>query len=269
MNKFYCSSLYMGTFLFNDIIFGPVFSRRLGSSLGINLLPERLKICTFNCIYCECGWTCQRNLPDSEYPPRELVKNALKDRLLELSDSGKLPDAITYAGNGEPTLHPEFEGIIEDSIQIRDLLSPKSKVAVLSNGSLSYKENVKRALLKVDQNILKLDTGIEETFIALNQPPAEMRLEDIVNSLKKFNGKLTIQTLFIRGEFRGKKIDNTTETEIQELLKLYKEIHPEEIMVYTIARGTPARGLERISFEELTSIAARIEATGIKTQVSP
>ncbi len=258
----------MNTFLFSDIIFGPVSSRRLGSSLGINLLPAGLKICTFNCIYCECGWTCNRNLPDSEFPPRDRVKSALKDRLVELRESGDIPDAITYAGNGEPTLHPDFEGIVEDSIHIRDLISPESRIVVLSNGSLSYRENVKRALLKVDQNILKLDSGIEDTFKALNQPPEEWKLSDIISNLKSFDGKLTIQTLFIRGVFRGKKIDNTTRKEIRELLKLYKEIHPSEVMVYTIARGTPVRGLERIPYNELKSIAARIEEIGIKTQVS-
>jgi wyosine [tRNA(Phe)-imidazoG37] synthetase (radical SAM superfamily) len=258
----------MGTFLFKDIIFGPVSSRRLGSSLGINLLPEGLKICTFNCIYCECGWTCRRKLPDSEFPPRKLVKKSLKSRLLELSKSGELPDAITYAGNGEPTLHPEFEGIIDDSIQLRDLLSPESRVAVLSNGSLAHKENVRRALLKVDQNILKLDTGIEETFKTLNQPPDNMSIQDIISCLKSYNGKLIVQTLFVRGEFRGKKIDNTTGKEIEALLRLYREIHPSEIMVYTIDRGTPARGLERISHDELKSISLKIEAIGIKTQIS-
>lgn len=258
----------MGTFLFNDIIFGPVSSRRLGSSLGINLLPSKLKICTFNCIYCECGWTCKRDLADTEFPPRDLVKKELHNRLIELSKSGSLPDAITYAGNGEPTLHPEFEGIIEDSIQVRDLLSPDSKIAVLSNGSLAHKENVKRALLKADQNILKLDTGIEDTFRVLNNPPDELKLQDIVTSLKNFHGKLTIQTLFTRGEFRAVKIDNTTRKEINELLKLYKEINPIEVMVYTIARSTPARGLERIPYDELKSIAVRIEEIGIKTQIS-
>jgi wyosine [tRNA(Phe)-imidazoG37] synthetase (radical SAM superfamily) len=258
----------MGTFLFNDIIFGPVCSRRLGSSLGINLLPAGLKICTYNCIYCECGWTCKRDLTDSEFPSRDLVKKELADRLMDLSKSNALPDAITYAGNGEPTLHPEFEGIIEDSIQVRNLLSPGSKIVVLSNGSLSHKENIKRALLKVDQNILKLDSGIEDTYRALNQPPDDMNLHDIITNLKNFNGKLTVQSLFIRGEFRGKKIDNTTEKEIKELLKLYSEICPVEVMVYTIARGTPVRGLEPILYNELKSIASRIEAIGIKTQIS-
>ena len=258
----------MNTFLFDSIIFGPVSSRRLGSSLGINLLPPGLKICTYNCIYCECGWTSQRKLEDSEFPSRNLIKEALKDRLSELRKSGDIPDAITYAGNGEPTLHPEFEGIVDDSIELRDLISPESKIVVLSNGSLSHIETVKRALLKVDQNILKLDSGIEGTYRALNQPPAGWKLADIVANLKNYNGELTIQSLFIRGMFRGIKIDNTTDKEIAELIKLYKDIRPSEVMVYTIDRGTPARGLERIPYVELESIAQRIRETGITTQVS-
>jgi wyosine [tRNA(Phe)-imidazoG37] synthetase (radical SAM superfamily) len=258
----------MNTFLFSDIIFGPVSSRRLGSSLGINLLPPELKICTYNCIYCECGWTTSRKLPDSEFPSRDLVRKALQDRLNELRKYGDFPDAITYAGNGEPTLHPDFEGIVDDSIQIRDLISPESQIVVLSNGSLAHMENVKRALLKVDQNVLKLDSGIEDTFRALNQPPAGWKLSDIISNLKSFNGKLTVQTLFIRGEFNGKKIDNTTDKEVAELLNLYNNIRPSEVMVYTIARGTPIRGLERVPYDELKSIAARIEGIGIKTQIS-
>jgi wyosine [tRNA(Phe)-imidazoG37] synthetase (radical SAM superfamily) len=258
----------MNTFLFDDIIFGPVSSRRLGSSLGINLLPPGLKVCTYNCIYCECGWTNHRNLKDSEFPARDLIKNALKERLTGLRESGEIPDAITYAGNGEPTLHPDFEGIVNDSIKIRDLIFPESKIVVLSNGSLTHIESIKRALLKVDSNVLKLDSGIEDTYIMLNQPPAGWKLINIVNNLKSFNGEVIVQTLFIRGEFRGKIIDNTSEKELAELLRLYKEINPSEVMVYTIDRGTPARGLKRIPYNELKSIAARIEEIGITTQVS-
>ncbi len=258
----------MNTFLFDDIIFGPVSSRRLGSSLGINLLPPGLKVCTYNCIYCECGWTSHRDLKVTEFPSRIKIREALLHRLTALRKSGEIPDAITYAGNGEPTLHPDFEGIVDDSIEIRDLISPESKIVVLSNGSLSHKESVKRALLKVDMNILKLDSGIEETYRKLNQPPTGWNLTDIVNNLKSFHGEVTVQTLFIRGEFRGEKIDNTTEKEIVELIKLYRKIWPSEVMVYTIDRGTPARGLERIPYDELLSIAARIREIGIITQVS-
>jgi len=256
------------TFLFDQIIFGPVNSRRLGSSLGINLLPSCRKVCTFNCIYCECGWTGSRNFVKSDFPSRIEVRKALEIRLNDLLRYGMLPDAITFAGNGEPTLHPDFEVIVEDSIDLRNSISPKSKIVVLSNGSLSGRDYVRRALLKVDQNILKLDTGFEDTFRALNQPPENIKLKDIIHNLKNFKGKLIIQSLFIRGEYHGRKIDNTTNREINELLKLYQEILPEQVMVYTIARGTPIVGLERISYYELKTIADRIEELDVKTQIS-
>jgi len=256
------------TFLFDEVIFGPVTSRRLGSSLGINLLPSCRKVCTFNCIYCECGWTGSRDLTKSDYPTRSDVRSALEVRLQELSEKGIPPDSITFAGNGEPTLHPDFEGIVDDSISLRNNISPVSKIVVLSNGSLADRKNIRHALLKVDQNVLKLDTGYEETFRVLNHPPESIRLSDIIHNLKSFNGKLIVQTLFIRGSYQGKWIDNTTEKEISELLKLYQDIYPEMVMVYTFARGTPIEGLDRISYQELKNIADRIEELGIRTQIS-
>lgn len=256
------------TFLFDEVIFGPVTSRRLGSSLGINLLPSCRKVCTFNCIYCECGWTGSRDLAKHDFPSRSEVRQALETRLNDLAEYGVPPDSITFAGNGEPTLHPDFEGIVDDSINLRNRISPESKIVVLSNGSLADRENIRHALLKADQNILKLDTGFEETFRALNQPPENISLSAIIQHLKNFKEKLIIQSLFIRGEYHGKWIDNTTENEISELLKLYREICPEMVMVYTIARGTPIKGLARISYKELKSIADRIEDLGIKTQIS-
>lgn len=204
----------------------------------------------------------------SDFPSRSEVRQALKARLKDLLEYGVPPDSITYAGNGEPTIHPDFEGIVEDSISIRNSISPESKIVVLSNGSLADRENISCALLRVDQNILKLDTGFEDTFMALNQPPGNIRLSGIIHNLKSFKGKLIIQTLFIRGKYHGKWIDNTTEKEICELLNLYQDICPEMVMVYTIARGTPIEGLERISYQELKRIADRIEELGIKTQIS-
>lgn len=256
------------TFLFDEVIFGPVASRRLGSSLGINLLPSCRKVCTFNCIYCECGWTGSGDLAKHNFPSRSDVRKTLETRLKDLVEYGIPPDSITFAGNGEPTLHPDFESIVDDSIDIRDHLSPESRIVVLSNGSLADRIDIRRALLKADQNILKLDTGFEETFRALNQPPQSITLSTIIRNLKGFEGKLIIQSLFIRGEYHGKWIDNTTENEISELLKLYCEIRPEMVMVYTIARETPIEGLERITYKELKSIADRIEGLGIKTQIS-
>ena len=257
----------MATFLFDDVICGPVKSRRLGVSLGINLVPVSKKVCTFNCIYCECGWTNERHLPSGGFPSRELLAESLEKKLAELRGAGMLPDALTYAGNGEPTLHPDFAGIIDDTIRIRGRLAPESKVVVLSNASLAHREGIREALMRADRNILKLDTGIEDTFRRLNQPPAGISLEDIIRNLKLFDRNLIIQTLFIRGSHRGMVIDNTTEKEPKELFALYNEIRPAEVQVYTIARDTPIAGLEKIPVEELEAIAARIGELGIATSV--
>jgi wyosine [tRNA(Phe)-imidazoG37] synthetase (radical SAM superfamily) len=249
------------------VIFGPVRSRRLGVSLGINLVPVNRKVCTFNCIYCECGWTSERHLPTDGFPGRELVAASLEKKLKELAPGGGLPDALTFAGNGEPTLHPDFSGIIEDTLRIRDEHAPESKVVVLSNASLADREGIKEALMKADRNVLKLDTGIQDTFLRLNQPPASIRLEDIVRNLRLFEENLILQSMFVRGSHKGARIDNTTEEELSALLSLYDEIRPVEVQVYTIARDTPVSGLEKIPVEELESIAIRINELGIDTSV--
>ena len=257
----------MATFLFDDVIFGPVNSRRLGVSLGINLVPVNRKVCTFNCIYCECGWTNDRHLPSDGFPSRGLIAESLKKTLKEMRGGGLMPDALTFAGNGEPTLHPDFAGVIDDTIRIRNQHAPESKVVVLSNASLAHRDGIREALMRVDRNILKLDTGIKDTFLRLNQPPANISLEDIIRNLKLFDRNLIIQTLFIRGSHKGAVIDNTTEQEIRALLVLYDEIRPTEVQVYTIARDTPVAGLEKIPPDELESIAARIGELGIVTSV--
>ena len=257
----------MATFLFEDVIFGPVNSRRLGVSLGINLVPVNRKVCTFNCIYCECGWTNQRHLPSDGFPSRKLIAESLQRKLVELRGGGFLPDALTYAGNGEPTLHPQFAGIIEDTIRIRAEYAPESHIVVLSNASLAHREGIKEALSRADRNILKLDTGFEETFRRLNQPPANISLDDIIQNLKLFDQNLIIQTLFIRGSHKGVVIDNTTEEELAALLSLYNEIRPSEVQVYTFARDTPVSSLEKVEVSELESIAVRIRELGIETSV--
>lgn len=259
----------MATFLFDDIVFGPVHSRRLGVSLGMNLVPVNRKVCTFNCIYCECGWTSNRHLPSDGFPSRELIADSLIKKLSDLGKSGILPDAITYAGNGEPTLHPEFHGIITDSVEIRDEHAPGSKVVVLSNASLAHLPEVRKALEKVDRNILKLDSGIENTYRILNQPPPGLKLAKIIENLKLFKENLIIQTLFIRGSYEGTEIDNTSQKEVSTLLELYREIGPDEVQVYTIARDTPVASLKKVLVEDLESIAAEIEELGIKTSVFP
>jgi wyosine [tRNA(Phe)-imidazoG37] synthetase (radical SAM superfamily) len=258
----------MSTFLFDQIIFGPVRSRRLGVSLGVNLMPTDNKVCSFNCIYCECGWNPKKREQKSKLPTREQVKQKMEEKLREMVQNNELPDVITFAGNGEPTLHPEFEEIIDDTIELRDKLTPNARIAVLSNSSMLHKPSVVRALLKVEDNILKLDSAFEETVELIDCPVGHFNLSEVVANLKAFNGKLIIQTLFLRGNFNGQAIDNATEREVSAWLKLIHEIKPSQVMIYTIDRDTPAEGLEKVKIEELKQIASRVEALGIKVQVS-
>jgi wyosine [tRNA(Phe)-imidazoG37] synthetase (radical SAM superfamily) len=259
----------MSTFLFDDIIFGPVKSRRLGVSLGINLLPTKRKICNFNCIYCECGWTRDINKAVSHLPSRKEVYNALDLKLSEMRANNQPPDVITYAGNGEPTLHPEFPGIIDDSIILRNTYFPEAMIAVLSNSTTINNPLIKTALLKVDKNILKLDSAIDSTLKLLNQPRVKINVEDLIENLAQFDGKLIIQTLFIRGTYNSEVIDNTTPGEINAWIKALERIKPSEVMIYTISRDTPEGGqLFKIPVKELREIAASVESLGIKTQVS-
>ena len=259
----------MATFLFDEIIFGPVKSRRLGVSLGINLLPVKSKICNFNCIYCECGWTNNIQKAANHLPGREEVREALDHKLSVMKKDGEAPDVITYAGNGEPTLHPEFPGIIDDSIILRNKYFPKAKIAVLSNSTTIKNPLIKAALLKVDQNILKLDSAFDETIMIHNQPRVKINAEELIQNLAGFNGKLIIQTLFLHGTYDGRIIDNTTPKEINAWLDALQRIKPSEVMIYTISRDTPEGAqLKKVSATELRAIAALVENLGIKTQVS-
>lgn len=258
----------MSTFLFDKIIFGPVKSRRLGVSLGVNLLPTDSKVCSFDCIYCECGWTPRKREKKVVLPPRAMVKQKMEEKLKEMIHNNEYPDVITFAGNGEPTLHPEFEGIIDDTIELRNLLTPNARIAVLSNATMLHKPGVVRALLKVEDNIQKLDSAFEETIRRIDCPASNFRLEEVVENLKSFNGKVIIQTLFLKGNFKNEIIDNTTEVEVVEWMKLVAEIKPSQVMIYTIERDTPATGLEKVKLDDLERIAERVRSIGFEVQVS-
>ena len=256
----------MATFLFDSIVFGPVLSRRLGASLGINLLPVNSKVCSFDCIYCECGWTDKKE--KGRLPSRIEVRKCLEEKLGDMIKKHESLDFITYAGNGEPTLHPDFSEIIDDSIELRNKFFPLAKIAVLSNSTMIDKPKVFEALKRVDQNILKLDSAFDSTIQLMNQPRVKFNAKELVANLKSFEGNLIIQTLFLRGFFNGKTIDNTTEEEVEGWLELVKAINPKEVMIYTIARDTPAASLEKVSLNDLKKIAAKVEALGISVQVS-
>lgn len=258
----------MSTFLFDQIIFGPVKSRRLGISLGVNLLPTDSKVCSFDCIYCECGWTPKKRTKKAVLPTRDQVRQMMEAKLSEMIRENELPDVITFAGNGEPTLHPEFEGIIDDTLELRNSLTPNARIAVLSNATMLHKASVRNALLKVNDNIQKLDSGFEETIRRIDCPTSNFKLEKVVENLKSFQGKVIIQTLFVRGMHNNEIIDNTTEAELEAWMKLLAEINPLQVMIYTIDRDTPATGLEKVKLHELEHIAGRLREIGYTVQVS-
>ncbi len=263
------SNRIVPTFLFDKIIFGPVRSRRLGVSLGINLLPGTSKVCNFNCIYCECGWTYKSKTEGVDFPSRPEVREALEKKLAEMKESCRKPDVITFAGNGEPTLHPDFPGIIDDCIELRNRHFPDSKIAVLSNSTTITLPQIREALLKIDQNILKLDSAFDLTVRTHNQPRVNVKVDELISNLKGLNGQLIVQTLFLRGVYKGKVIDNTTPDEISAWLKAIEMIKPSQVMIYTISRDTPDGGdLHKVPLAELKLLPARVNSLGIETQVS-
>lgn len=256
------------TALFEDVIFGPVRSRRLGLSLGVNLLPVHAKLCTFDCIYCECGWNEERR-GDRRFNSREVVRMRLEEVLTAMVGAETPPDVITFAGNGEPTMHPDFEAIIDDTIALRDRLAPSAKISVLSNATQLHREEVVRALRRVDNNILKLDSAFDATVRRMNKPQqATYTVAKVVEQLQHFEGQFILQTMFLRGSFEGEAIDNTTTEEVEAWLKLVDRLRPRQVMVYSIDRDTPCQTLEKVGREELQQIACKVEQLGIPCSVA-
>ena len=252
--------------LFHNSIFGPLKSRRLGISLGVNLLPSNGKICTFNCIYCECGWN-RNGKPTGTLADKAEVEQALEECLTSLRGTELEPDSITFSGNGEPTLHPQFPAIIDSTLRLRDRLCPKAKVSVLTNGTRVFEPTIFAALQKVDNNIIKLDGGTMHCIDALDQPNIQFDLKAYIDQLKRFNGNLIIQTLFLRGHHNGMVIDNTTDEEVRLWLEHLASIQPKRVMMYVIERETPEQDLEKIDKEELEHIAEKVRKLGIETDI--
>ena len=257
----------MATIIFPSPIFGPIKSRRLGISLGVNLLPADGKICTFDCIYCECGFNSERR-PKRRIPQRHEVADALEMKLAEMKADGALPDVITFAGNGEPTVHPQFNEIIDDTIALRDRYCPDAKVSVLTNATMLSKPTVFEALLKVDNNILKLDTVDTAYIKRVDRPNGRYDVREIIGYMKKFRGKAVIQTMFLKGEVDGIDVNNTVEEYVAPWIEAVKEIAPREVMIYTIDRETPQKGLIKATHEELDRIVKRLTDAGIKASAS-
>ncbi|MBQ8335691.1 MAG: radical SAM protein [Tidjanibacter sp.] len=254
------------TILYDNIIFGPIHSRRLGLSLGVNLLPLDCKLCSFNCIYCECGWTLGGMRP--RFHSKGDVLAMLERKLGEMVAYDTPPDVITFAGNGEPTMHPDFEAIVDGVIALRNRLCPEAKVSVLTNATMLGRESVRRALMRVDNPILKLDSAFDKTVQLIDKPLGNYSVAEVVEQMKLFGGNCIVQTMFLRGEFEGQRVDNATAEEIEAWLKLVEQIGPRSVMVYTIDRDTPAPNLEKVSVEELRAIADRVKALGIECSVA-
>ena len=253
----------MSTIIYPSPIFGPVQSRRLGISLGINLLPADGKVCSFDCIYCECGFN-EDHRPQQPLPTREEVATALERKLQQMQEDGQMPDVLTFAGNGEPTCHPHFAEIIDDTIRLRDQYCPQAKVSVLSNSTMIHRQAVHDALMRVDNNILKLDTVDIDFIRQVDHPNGTYDVNAIIERMKAFNGHLIIQTMFLKGP----GIDNTTDHYVAPWLEAVKAINPQQVMIYTIDRETPDQSLRKATHEELDAIRDRVIAAGISCTAS-
>ena len=254
--------------LFESIVYGPIRSRRLGVSLGINLMPTAHKLCTFDCVYCECGFNTPVSHP--QLPSRNEVAAALES---VLSHETETPDVITFSGNGEPTLHPDFEGIIEDTCALRDRYCPNAKVSVLTNSTQLMREDVVRALRLCDNRILKLDSAIDRTMQLIDRPVnKQLTVNQIIDRLAQFHGDFTLQTCFLRGEVPDgdsvTTIDNTSEEELAAWYKAVDTLHPKQIMIYVIDRATPVKTLQKISREQMEAIAAPLREKGYDVSIS-
>lgn len=257
----------MSTVIYSSPIFGPVHSRRLGVSLGINLLPADGKWCSFDCLYCECGLNAERRAKGS-LPTREEVSSALERQLQKMQQEGPRPDVLTFAGNGEPTLHPDFPEIVEDVTKLRNQYFPEARISVLSNSTQISKEKIRKALLKTDNPIMKLDTADAQYIHFVDRPQGNYVVNDIVKYLAEMGDKVIIQTMFMEGAYEGKSVDNTTDEYVAPWLEVIKKIGPRQVMIYTIDRETPVKGLCKAAPAKLDAIALRVKNLGIACSVS-
>jgi len=257
----------MSTIIYPSPIFGPVHSRRLGVSLGINLLPADGKVCSFDCVYCECGFNGDHR-PSLPLPTRKEVAAALETKLQQMTAEGRLPDVLTFAGNGEPTCHPHFAEIIDDTIALRNRYCPEAKVSVLSNATQIHRPQVHDALMRVDNNIQKLDTVSEEYIRRIDRPQGTYDVRQVIEGLKAFNGHVIIQTMFMQGDAAGKPVNNTGDEYVLPWIEALKEIKPQQVMIYTIDRETPTQGLQKATHEQLDRIASMVKAEGIPCSAS-
>lgn len=246
-----------------ETVFGPIHSRRLGNSLGINLLPTKGKFCNFDCIYCECGWN-RDGLNDKALPTAAKVRTDLEAKLKELKAAGTPVDSITFSGDGEPTLNPEFPQIIEDTIALRDKMFPSAKVSVLSNATRVHVPAVFEALRKVDNPILKLDGPTNARVGRINHPAPGYDVAKVVEALKRFEGDFILQTMFLR---TSDGFDSSEREALNGWMEIVRTLRPREIMVYTIDRPTPEQGLEKFTAEEMRTLVQPLAEEGFNIQI--
>ena len=247
---------------FDDIVFGPIFSRRLGSSLGVNILPVTGKLCNFDCIYCECGWN-RDGKSDGHFPRLKEVEAALEEKMSKAAAEGVPVDSITFSGNGEPTMNPDFPQIVEATLRLRDQYFPEAKVSVLSNAVLVARKDIAEALKKVDNPILKIDASSDALIAKMNKPVGRYRLAEIVDALKTFDGNFILQTMFLR----SMEFDTTAQEALEGWMNIVRELKPREIMVYTIERETPDKSLGKYTVEEMTGFVQPLLDEGFKIQI--
>lgn len=247
---------------FDEIVFGPISSRRLGSSLGVNLLPSKGKLCNFDCVYCECGWN-KDGRDDKMFPKLSDIEAALKQKLSKAAEEGVRIDSVTFSGNGEPTMHPDFAKVIDITLRLRDRYFPDAKVSVLSNATMIGREDVMKALLRVDNPILKIDASSDELIGKINKPVGAYRLSDVVENLRKFEGNFVLQTMFLRSP----EFDTAAPEALKGWIEIVRELKPAEVMVYTIDRETPDKSLGKYTVEEMREFVRPLLEEGYNIQI--
>ena len=247
---------------FDEIVFGPIFSRRLGSSMGVNLLPSKGKLCNFDCVYCECGWN-KDGVGDKMFPELEDIEKALEEKMSKAAAEGVAVDSITFSGNGEPTMHPDFPQVIDVTLRLRDRYFPDAKVSVLSNATLVGRKRIADALMRVDNPILKIDASTDELIKKINKPVGAYRLADIIDSLKGFEGRFILQTMFLKSP----DFNTVAHDDLERWMDIVRELKPREVMVYTIDRETPDKSLAKYSVEEMRTMVQPLIDEGFKVQI--
>lgn len=254
--------------LFENTIVGPVQSRRLGTSLGINLLPLHRKVCDFDCVYCECGWNRESEANEILMPDVSQIAGLLEKRLTELLEQGVRIDSLTFSGNGEPTASPHFPQVVDMGIEMRNRYFPDAKVSLLSNSTRLGKVRVFEAICKIDNPILKLDAGTPGMWNLINRPTKDCcSFDEVVEKLTELGNRCIIQTLLFRGESEGKEISNISESEFESYLCLLEKIRPKSVMIYALDRATPEKNLVKLTADELKVYSQKLESQGIETKV--